>query len=88
MLSKADQIVRGLGGAGNIVDDVESCATRLHVRLVDRLLVDRMALTRAGAFGLAELGGVLQVVVGIEAVSLADDINDLLECARADSMEN
>jgi len=76
-MAKAEDIVAGLGGAGNIVE-VEGCITRLRTELTDPSLVDEAALKRAGAHGVVRLGQVVQVVVGPEADMLADDIQDLL----------
>jgi len=76
-MAKAEDIVAGLGGAGNIVE-VEGCITRLRTELTDPSLVDEAALKRAGAHGVVRLGTVVQVVVGPEADMLADDIQDLL----------
>src|SRR5690625_5140276 len=39
VMSKAEQIVAGLGGADNI-DEVEACITRLRVEVGDENLVD------------------------------------------------
>jgi len=76
-MAKAEDIVAGLGGPGNIVE-VEGCITRLRTELTDPSLVDEAALKRAGAHGVVRLGQVVQVVVGPEADMLADDIQDLL----------
>lgn len=76
-MGKAEDIVAGLGGAGNI-DDVEGCITRLRTEVKDPSLVDEAALKRAGAHGVLVAGSVVQVVVGPEADMLADDVNDLL----------
>jgi PTS system N-acetylglucosamine-specific IIB component len=76
-VGKAEQIVAGLGGAANI-DDVEGCITRLRTEVKDPTLVDQAALKKAGAHGVLVAGKIVQVVVGPEADSLADDVNDLL----------
>jgi PTS system N-acetylglucosamine-specific IIB component len=76
-VGKAEQIVAGLGGAANI-DDVEGCITRLRTEVKDPSLVDQAALKKAGAHGVLVAGKIVQVVVGPEADSLADDVNDLL----------
>ena len=39
MTSKAEQILAGLGGSGNIVD-IEACITRLRTEVTDAGLVD------------------------------------------------
>lgn len=76
-MSKADKIVAGLGGAGNIVE-LEACITRLRTEVRDASLVNEAALKAAGAHGVLRAGTVVQVVVGPEADSLAEDIEDLL----------
>lgn len=77
-MDKAEQIVVGLGGAGNI-EEVEACITRLRVDVADGGLVDEAALRAAGAFGVVVQGEAIQVVVGPEADNLVDDIEDLLD---------
>ena len=77
MSSKAEQILAGLGGAGNIVE-IEACITRLRTEVENASLVDQAALKAAGAHGVVASGTVIQVVVGPEADSLADDVKDLL----------
>ena len=76
-MSKASAIVDGLGGAGNI-RDIEGCITRLRTEVADVTRVDEAALRRAGAHGVVVAGQVVQVVVGPEADTLAEDIQDLL----------
>jgi N-acetylglucosamine PTS system EIIB component len=76
-MSKADDILAGLGGAANIIE-VEGCITRLRTEVKDPTLVDEAALKRTGAHGVMRMGQIVQVVVGPEADSLADDIQDLL----------
>ena len=76
-MSKASDIVAGLGGADNIVE-VEGCITRLRTEVADPSKVDEAALKRVGAHGVLVAGTVVQVVVGPEADSLADDVQDLL----------
>lgn len=76
MPSKAEQILRALGGDENILD-IEPCTTRLRTELADPSLVDEAALTAAGAHGVMRQGKVVQVVVGLEADTLADEIDDL-----------
>ena len=76
-MAKAEDIVAALGGTDNIVE-VEGCITRLRTEVADPSLVDQAALKRAGAHGVMVAGKAVQVVVGPEADSLADDVNDLL----------
>ncbi|RJK96359.1 glucose PTS transporter subunit EIIB [Vallicoccus soli] len=76
-MGKAEQIVAGLGGADNIAE-VEGCITRLRTEVNDPSKVDQAALKAAGAHGVMAQGTMVQVVVGPEADSLAEDIQDLL----------
>lgn len=77
MSSKAEQILAGLGGAGNIVE-IEACITRLRTEVKDTSQVNEAALKAAGAHGVISAGTVVQVVVGPEADNLAEDIEDLM----------
>jgi PTS system N-acetylglucosamine-specific IIB component len=77
MANKAEQILAGLGGADNVIE-IEACITRLRTEVDDPSLVDEKALKAAGAHGVVATGAVVQVVVGPEADTLADDIQDLM----------
>lgn len=76
-MSKPEDILRALGGAGN-VEDIEGCITRLRTEVLDTSVVDQAALKALGAHGVMVTGGIVQVVVGPEAETLAEDIQDLL----------
>ena len=71
-MSQAQSIVDALGGFDNIVE-IEPCITRLRCELEDGSLVDEPALKAAGAHG----GDIVQVVVGPNADTIAEDIEDL-----------
>jgi N-acetylglucosamine PTS system EIIB component len=75
--TQAEKLVAGLGGAANIID-IEPCITRLRTEVEDASLVDEAALKAAGARGVMRSGGVVQVVLGPEADTIASDIEDLL----------
>ncbi|MBG6058957.1 glucose PTS transporter subunit EIIB [Cryobacterium sp. HLT2-28] len=77
MSSKAEQILAGLGGSGNIVE-IEACITRLRTEVTDPALVNEAALKAAGAHGVFRSGTIIQVIVGPEADNLAEDIEDIL----------
>ncbi len=76
-MSKAEDILKALGGAGNIVE-MEPCITRLRTEVEDASQVDEAGLKAAGAHGVMIAGSAVQVVVGPEADTLAEDIEDLL----------
>jgi len=75
--TQAEKLVAGLGGAANIIE-IEPCITRLRTEVEDPSLVDDAALKAAGAHGVMRSGGVVQVVLGPEADTIASDIEDLL----------
>jgi N-acetylglucosamine PTS system EIIB component len=76
-VSKAEQIIAGLGGAENIVE-LEPCITRLRTEVRDGSKVNEAVLKAAGAHGVMKVGNNVQVVVGPEADALAGDIEDLM----------
>ncbi|HEY0118111.1 MAG TPA: PTS glucose/sucrose transporter subunit IIB [Cellulomonas sp.] len=75
-MTKAEQILAALGGAGNVVD-VEPCITRLRVEVTDAGLVDDAELRTSGAFGVVRSGRVVQVIVGPDADGLAAEIDSM-----------
>ena len=75
-MSQAQSIVDALGGFDNIVE-IEPCITRLRCELEDGSLVDEPALKVAGAHWVVKLGEIVQVVVGPNADTIAEDIEDL-----------
>ncbi|HIX00836.1 MAG TPA: glucose PTS transporter subunit EIIB [Candidatus Nesterenkonia stercoripullorum] len=75
-MSKAADLLAGLGGSDNIVE-IEPCITRLRTEVENPSLVDEKALKAAGAHGVVVAGSVVQVIVGPEADTLAEDIEDL-----------
>jgi PTS system N-acetylglucosamine-specific IIB component len=75
-MSKAQAVVTYLGGKGNITD-LDSCITRLRVKVADPEKVDEDGLKEAGAFGVVVTGKVVQVVVGPEAEELAGAMKQL-----------
>lgn len=72
-----EKILAALGGSDNIVD-IEPCITRLRTTVKDPAKVDQAALRTAGAHGVMMMGTVIQVVVGLQADNIAEDIEDLL----------
>ncbi|GAA3240017.1 PTS glucose/sucrose transporter subunit IIB [Actinocorallia longicatena] len=76
-MSRAETILAGLGGKANIVD-LEACVTRLRTEVRDGALVDSAALKKAGAVGVLRSGRIVQVVLGLEADTVATRIKSLL----------
>jgi PTS system N-acetylglucosamine-specific IIB component len=77
-MSKAQDIIAGLGGVANI-EEVEGCITRLRTEVSDPSLVDQAALKQAGAIAVVAIGTGVQVIVGPEADNLAQEIEDLMD---------
>lgn len=75
---RAAKILAAIGGADNVIE-IEPCITRLRCELQDGSVVDEAALKALGAHGVIRLGGVVQIIVGPEADTIASDIEDLLE---------
>ena len=75
-MSQAQSIVDALGGFDNIVE-IEPCITRLRCELENASLVDEAGLKAAGAHGVLMVGAVAQVVVGPNADTIAEEIEDL-----------
>ncbi|UNX55711.1 PTS glucose/sucrose transporter subunit IIB [Georgenia sp. TF02-10] len=75
-MDTAEAILAGLGGSDNILD-LEACITRLRVEVQDPGRVDEAALRGAGAHGVLVQGDAVQVIVGPQADTIAEDIEDL-----------
>ncbi|GAA4422965.1 PTS glucose/sucrose transporter subunit IIB [Georgenia halophila] len=75
-MNQAEQILAGLGGDAN-VRELEPCITRLRVEVDDPDKVDEAALRAAGAFGVVLSGSRVQVVLGPQTDTIAEDIGKL-----------
>ncbi len=77
----ATAFLAALGGAGNITD-LENCATRLRMELVDVSKVDETALKRAGAAGTMKPGGrSVQVIYGTSVQFVKDAMERIMSGA-------
>jgi PTS system N-acetylglucosamine-specific IIC component len=67
-----------LGGAGNVIE-VEACATRLRLSLVDNARLDETALKQLGVRGvLRPAAGSAQIIIGPLADQVAGEIQDAM----------
>ena len=72
------EIVAAVGGFENI-EDVDACATRLRLALVDDSKVQDKRLKELGAAGLVKLGdGGVQVIFGGKSQILRDEIKAVM----------
>ncbi|MDF3865775.1 N-acetylglucosamine-specific PTS transporter subunit IIBC [Pseudomonas denitrificans (nom. rej.)] len=76
---RAPAFIKALGGATNL-EVVDACTTRLRLKLTDRNKASDAQLKALGAMAVVRPGkaGSLQVVVGPEADSIADEIRRAL----------
>lgn len=74
----ADQILEGIGGAGN-VQEASHCATRLRIRLKDDSRASKEQVEKLpGVITVVKAGGQFQVVVGNDVPKVYASFNDRL----------
>jgi PTS system N-acetylglucosamine-specific IIC component len=72
------QYLAALGGAGNVLE-VEACATRLRLSLMDDARLDEAKLKQLGARGVLRISaGNAQVIIGPQADQVAGEIQDAM----------
>ena len=79
-------ILRGLGGKANI-SDVDCCATRLRVTVVDSNKVSDGLLKQSGASGVVHKGNGIQVIYGPQVAVIKSNLVDFMETPAADKLE-
>ena len=75
-------IVKGLGGKANI-SDLDCCATRLRITVVNSDSVDDSLLKASGASGVIHKGNGVQVVYGPQVSVVKSHLEDFLDSADA-----
>ena len=78
-------ILLGLGGKKNI-SDVDCCATRLRVTVVDEKKVDDKLLKSSGASGVVHKGNGIQVIYGPQVAVIKSNLVDFMESPEADRL--
>lgn len=76
-------ILQGLGGKANL-SDVDCCATRLRVTVVDPDRVNDALLKRSGASGVIHKGNGVQVVYGPQVAVIKSNLVDYMESPESD----
>jgi PTS system glucose-specific IIC component len=76
--SKAQGIVEALGGINN-VENVDACVTRLRLTVKEPGLVNRDRIKALGAAGIFEAASSFQIIFGMEAENLKDNISAILK---------
>lgn len=77
-------IVQGLGGKANL-SDVDCCATRLRVTVVDSSLVQDAVLKASGASGVIHKGNGVQVIYGPRVAVIKSKLEDYLDAPQSDA---
>ena len=84
--SVSAMILQGLGGKKNI-SDVDCCATRLRITVVDEGKVDDKMLKASGASGVIHKGNGIQVIYGPQVAVIKSNLVDFMESAESDHLD-
>lgn len=76
--SKSELILKGVGGVKNLVD-IDACATRLRLTVVDENLVDEELLKTSGAKGVIKKGKGIQIIYGPQVTVIKSDFEEYVE---------
>lgn len=76
-------ILLGLGGKNNI-SDIDCCATRLRVTVVDGLIVDDELLKSSGAKGIIRKGNGVQIIYGPQVSIIKSNLEDYIDSPISD----
>lgn len=79
-------ILKGLGGKSNL-SDVDCCATRLRITVIDPELVQDSLLKESGASGIIHKGNGVQVIYGPQVSVVKSNLEDFLDTADADNVD-
>ena len=79
-------ILQGLGGKKNI-SDVDCCATRLRITVVDEGKVADNVLKASGASGVIHKGNGIQVVYGPQVAVIKSNLVDFMESPESDVLD-
>ena len=78
-------ILQGLGGKKNI-SDVDCCATRLRVTVVDESRVEDGLLKASGASGVIHKGNGIQVIYGPQGAVIKSNLVDFMASPESDNL--
>ncbi|MCI9036171.1 MAG: PTS transporter subunit EIIC [Oscillospiraceae bacterium] len=80
-------ILQGLGGKANL-SDVDCCATRLRVTVIDPGKVSDALLKQSGASGVIHKGNGVQVVYGPQVAVIKSNLVDFMETPEANQVDS
>ena len=79
-------ILQGLGGKENL-SDLDCCATRLRVTVIDENQVNDQLLKQSGASGVIHKGNGIQVIYGPQVAVIKSNLVDFMESPASDSLD-
>ncbi len=79
-------ILKGLGGKKNL-SDVDCCATRLRVTVIDSSKVSDAVLKQSGASGVIHKGNGVQVIYGPQVAVIKSNLEDFMDTPEADMVD-
>lgn len=79
---KSAAILRGVGGVDNLVD-IDCCATRLRLTLVDSANIDQDLLKSTGASGIVVKGAGIQVIYGPSVTIVKSNFEEFVDQVRS-----
>ena len=79
---KAVNVLKGIGGSANVTE-IDCCATRLRLTLVDSDKVNQPLLKATGASGVVIKGNAIQVIYGPSVTIVKSNLEELVEQIRA-----
>lgn len=79
-------ILKGLGGKANL-SDIDACATRLRVTVIDPGKVQDSLLNQSGASGVIHKGNGVQIIYGPQVSVIKSDLEDFLDTPEADNVD-
>ena len=79
-------ILKGLGGKKNL-SDVDCCATRLRVTVIDSDKVSDAILKQSGASGVIHKGNGVQVIYGPQVAVIKSNLEDFMDTPEADMVD-
>ena len=79
-------IIKGLGGKANI-SDIDCCATRLRITVINSDKVSDSLLKQSGASGVIHKGNGVQAVYGPRVSVIKSNLEDFIDSGLADNIE-
>lgn len=80
-------ILKGLGGKDNL-SDIDCCATRLRVTVINPNLVMDSLLKESGASGIIHKGNGVQIVYGPQVSVIKSNLEDFLDTEYSNDIDN